>query len=72
MKKRIFFHTLTMQERKALSGTITILDFLGQYKQPDWCEYPDATIPPVGCWKLLYEKIDSSQACGNCEFIKEH
>ena len=45
------------------------------YKQPDWCEYPDALID--GCWTLLapikYDQANriTKEFCSTCDCFKK-
>ena len=35
--------------------------------QPDWCGYPDATQPLLGCWSLLGGLVKGEEYCKKCE-----
>lgn len=37
---------------KLIESGITIAKLKEQYKQPDWCNYPDALDGVLGCWSL--------------------
>ncbi|HLD91052.1 MAG TPA: hypothetical protein VI911_08585 [Patescibacteria group bacterium] len=40
------------------------------YKQPRYCDYPEAATPLFGCWGLLYNK-DFPKCCKDCELNKD-
>ena len=40
------------------------------YKQPDWCNYPDA-LDPMGCWGLVYRHCRDENYCKDCDGYKE-
>jgi hypothetical protein len=41
-------------------------------KQPEWCDYTNATEPVWGCWSLLNGNVSSKDECikYNCECCK--
>jgi len=51
---------------------ITVGDCLKKYKQPDWCNYPNALEGGMGCWSLVFhrEKINK-KFCRNCDLFME-
>ena len=38
--------------------------------QPDWCRYPGAAVPVMGCYSLLLGYISQERDCGSCECRK--
>jgi hypothetical protein len=72
MKK--YFHELEQSEINTLiAEKKTIGYILENYKQPDWCTYPNALEGNMGCWSLMNllkegmrTKI-SKDFCKNCE-----
>ena len=62
----MYLHELTTEELKALHGTITFHALRLKYKQPDWCQYPDA-ISALGCWSLIGNKIHKESDCFSCD-----
>jgi hypothetical protein len=40
-------------------------------KQPDWCNYPEADKPFIGCWSLLFGKVKDEDYCKDCECYKK-
>ena len=39
-------------------------------EQPDWCRYPGAMVPMMGCYSLLGGHIRTEKDCGSCECRK--
>jgi hypothetical protein len=75
MKKQIFWHELTHKKKTAISRAIkkqdrTSEEFMSMFKQPTWCEYPDALAGMMGCWSLVSKSksitIDE-EYCKTCE-----
>ena len=47
---------------------MTWAQFLEKYKQPNWCEYPEALMGDMGCWSLMTPgTIQNIESCKNCE-----
>ena len=66
-----YFHELTEEEYEALKNSgATWADVMANYKQPDWCDYPDALEGVMGCWSLIYRKPVSETYCKDCECFK--
>lgn len=69
-----YWHELPQKEvDQILKSGITVGESLKQYKQPDWCSYPDALAGMRGCWSLtsnepsgLRTKI-SKEFCKSCD-----
>lgn len=69
-----YFHELSQEEVDKLVENETTVGFvLKNFKQPDWCNYPDALSMSMGCWSLcdldpngLRSKI-SHEYCKSCE-----
>ena len=40
-------------------------------KQPEWCNYPDATVPFWGCCSLLAGRVENEGYCKKCERYKK-
>jgi hypothetical protein len=48
-----YLHEATDEEIQAdLDARITNREFADKYTQPEWCNYPDATLGVMGCWSL--------------------
>ena len=83
-----YWHELTLDEQRAildmrdperatmlgLPEGLTVFEFLEQYNQPDWCEYPNALAGVMGCWSLMSvgnkKVISVENDCGDCECRK--
>jgi hypothetical protein len=65
-----YWHELTEEEVQAVydKGT-TVGEVLKEYKQPDWCDYPDALAGRMGCWSLTgsNRKDISLEFCSSCD-----
>mgnify|MGYP007069472104 CR=1 FL=1 len=71
-----YFHEIPQSEVDSLiSEKKTIGYILENYKQPDWCKYPDALAMTIGCWSLCDTQKDglrtkiSRDYCACCEFF---
>lgn len=75
--KKKFFHELDQEEiDKIVEDDNTIEYVLANFKQPDWCSYPNALEGTMGCWSLMDFKSGglrtkiSKEYCSSCdEFI---
>lgn len=68
-----YFHELTKEEFKTIvEGKITYEQLAKKYPQPKWCNYPDATSGPMGCWSLMSHKVIGREFCKNCECSKDY
>ena len=69
-----YFHELEQEEVDALITDKKTTDYIiNTYKQPDWCEYPNALSVGFGCWSLMDLSKNGSRTkiskkfCKNCE-----
>lgn len=65
-----YFHELTNEEIDSLvENKKTWWDIKSEYKQPDWCNYPDALNGVMGCWSLidLSDRKVNKEFCKTCE-----
>jgi hypothetical protein len=68
-----YWHEVEPEERERLIKESNMLprEFLKQFKQPDWCTYPDALAGLMGCWSLVLSRtINSIKDCAGCECNK--
>jgi hypothetical protein len=78
MTDRPYFHELPQEEiDKLISEGVTVGYIMDNYKQPDWCNYPEALSMSMGCWSLcdlskdgLRTKI-SKDYCKGCDYFGE-
>lgn len=72
MDKKIYFHELPAEERKAiLESKMTVGAFMEKYSQPDWCTYPEALASVMGCWSLVSPDIKvDKEYCTRCDLFK--
>ena len=73
-----YWHELPQEEvDKILASKITIGELLEKYKQPDWCNYPDALDGNMGCWSLMdnhkggIRSRISKDYCKDCECFND-
>ncbi len=66
--KMKYFHELSEAEIEKLQG-IKFEELRSQYKQPDWCNYPEA-IDFLGCWSLVYGLVEDEDFCKGCDCYK--
>lgn len=72
MEKR-YFHELSKEEYdKMMENHLKIIDVKKQFKQPDWCLYPDALEGEMGCWSLCLGDIHCEDDCECCDCHKEN
>lgn len=69
-----YFHELSQEEIEQLvSEKKTVAYVVDTYKQPDWCDYPEALNGDMGCWSLMDLEPDglrtkiSRDFCKNCD-----
>lgn len=64
-----YYHELTEDQRVEIhKQKITIGEFIKNYKQPDWCEYPEALGMYMGCWSLCFTTGEISRGyCARCD-----
>ena len=69
-----FWHETDNEERKKLRDK-TWQYVVDNYKQPDWCNYPEALAGDMGCWALVYSTYDDEAlflACKACEYCIDY
>lgn len=73
-----YWHQLSQEEIDGLvSSGKTWGEIMAEYKQPDWCSYPEALRGEMGCWSLIDFRVDglrtkiSNEFCKDCECYKE-
>lgn len=83
-----FWHRLSLRQQRSvmthkdperprlmgLPGGWTFAEFLDMYRQPRWCEYPNALQGAMGCWSLVYtdkKRIRRQADCGDCDCRKQ-
>lgn len=53
MKEKKYFHELSQQEiDELIRRRVNWQYIVDNYKQPDWCGYPNALAGSMGCWSL--------------------
>lgn len=50
----------------------TVGDLLNDYRQPDWCQHPNAVQGMLGCWSLWHGMVTGRDYCRTCEFSTDH
>lgn len=68
-----YWHEVPPAEREQLikESKMTVGKLLERFKQPDWCEYPEALAGQMGCWSLVTSRnVNGIKDCGDCEYIK--
>lgn len=73
MAEKIYFHALTPEERKGiLESHMTAGEFMEKYSQPEWCNYPEALTPIMGCWSLVSDHITvNNESCKTCDLYNK-
>ena len=74
-----YFHELPQEDvDKLITEKRTVKYVVDNYKQPDWCSYPEALSMTMGCWSLcdlqkegLRTKI-SKDFCSTCDSYNCH
>lgn len=68
-----YWHELSQEKiDELISKKVTLKYVMDNYKQPDWCNYPNALEGVMGCWSLTDNRKDglrtkiSKQFCSNC------
>jgi len=71
-----YFHELEQTEIDTLiADKKTVGYILENYKQPDWCNYPNALKGQMGCWSLMDLSKDglrtkiSRDFCKGCNYF---
>ena len=68
----MYFHELKAEEFYYLLDSypgITCKQVAELFKQPKWCEYPDA-VSPLGCWSLTGFMVTGEEYCKGCDCKK--
>lgn len=68
-----FFHKLSDEEREAAykQPGVTVRQFVKMYRQPTWCNYPEAITPQWGCWSIASGYIKGIHNCRGCTENRE-
>ena len=68
---RSYFHEISQDEvDKLISDKRSIGYVMANYKQPDWCNYPEALSMAIGCWSLCDLSKDGLRTKISKEFCK--
>lgn len=74
MKKKRFWHRVGQKVVDSINGNKTWQYVMDNFKQPTWCNYPEALSGIMGCWTLTSDegrqKI-SRKFCKDCECYKK-
>ena len=69
---RSYFHEISQDEvDKMIADKKSIGYVMENYKQPDWCNYPEALSMTIGCWALCDLTKDGLRTKISKEFCKE-
>ena len=70
-----YFHEAFNQESlelaKKQTPKITWNEIMEKYKQPKWCDYPDALSGYMGCWSLVGGKVTGKDYCKGCDLFND-
>lgn len=70
-----YFHEITDEEFSKLVEEKRTNSYVSEnYKQPDWCCYPDALDFNMGCWSLTdikHRKDITIERCKTCDCFKQ-
>jgi len=71
-KYKTFWHRINEYDQLYIQehSGMTIGQFMKKFKQPDWCDYPDALQGIFGCWSLYYRYIHNIGNCENCNLCR--
>ena len=61
---------MSREERRSLKDK-TWQYVIDNYKQPDWCTYPEALAGDFGCWSLVYSDHSAEGlflVCKDCDY----
>lgn len=71
-----FFHRITKKEfNKLIDDKRTWGFVMENFRQPTWCDYPDALSGKMGCWSLTQwpcVKSISKKYCETCDACKHY
>lgn len=66
-----YWHELPQKKvDRLIKNKIIVSEILKKYKQPDWCNYPDALVGVMGCWSLISNEpngVISRKFCSDCD-----
>lgn len=63
MNKKRYFHRLSQKTIDLLlKSKVNIQYILDNFKQPNWCSYPDALSGVMGCWSLMDCREDGGRS----------
>ena len=66
-----YFHELSQEEvDKLIADKKNWGDIMQEYKQPDWCNYPNALEGTMGCWSLVDLSKDGLRTKISKDFCK--
>ena len=69
--RRSYFHEISQEEvDKLIADKRSVGYVMENYKQPDWCNYPEALSMTMGCWSLCDLKKDGLRTKISKEFCK--
>ncbi len=75
MEGKKYFHEMSESEFDALfEKNMSNEDVAKMYKQPDWCGYPNALHPSLGCWSLTGANTRGQicrEFCSSCGDFKD-
>jgi hypothetical protein len=70
-KQKRYFHELSQDEiDRLIAEKKTIGYILENFKQPDWCNYPEALNWILGCWSLMDLSNDGGRTKISKDFCK--
>lgn len=77
-KRLKYWHEIPQEEIKSLINSgVTNQHVVDNYKQPDWCGYPEALMGMMGCWSLTDNTADGLRTkickdfCFTCPYFKQ-
>lgn len=66
-----YFHELSQEEvDKLIADKKNWGDIMREYKQPDWCNYPNTLEGTMGCWSLVDLSKDGLRTKISKDFCK--
>lgn len=73
-ERQKYWHEMSQEEIESLINSgVTNQHVVDNYKQPDWCGYPEALMGMMGCWSLTDNTVDGLRAkicesfCSTCD-----
>lgn len=69
-KYRPFWHRFNKYDQEHIlnHGGLTVGEFMKKYRQPPWCNYPEALSGKWGCWSLIvFHYIHCEDDCCDCD-----